>query len=34
MDNNYTDTKVKSILENLIFGLVSEKPENPVKLAS
>jgi hypothetical protein len=30
MDSNYSDTKIKSILENLIFGLVSEKPENPV----
>jgi len=28
MENN--EQKIKQILENLIFGLVSEKPDNPV----
>jgi len=32
MDSNYSETKVKSILEELIFGLLSDKPENPVKI--
>jgi len=27
---HYSDTKLKNLLENLVFGLVSEKPNNPV----